>query len=80
MKQCECATAESPNNISDSDGNTSTTCPVATTGCAGAGAVGESSTAVGAALGGVAAVLLLILMGVVMGWAWTCCRTKTMQR
>ena len=63
------------NTISESDGDISTACPVVTTGSAGAGAVGESSTAIGSALGGVAAILLLILMGVVLGWVWTCHRT-----
>ncbi len=33
---------------------------------------GNNSIAIGAALGGVSAVLLLTLMGVVMGWVCTC--------
>ncbi len=43
-----------------------TICPVATT---GPGGVAENSIAIGASLGGMAA---LPLMGVVMGWVYTC--------
>ena len=69
--QCECPV------ISDSEYRS--VCQAVTTVSAGAGAVGESSTAIGATLGAVAAVLLLILMGVVTGWVWTCqCYRKTL--
>ncbi len=39
-------------------------------------AKGESCTAIGAALGAISAILLLTLVGVVTGWAWSCHRNK----
>ena len=54
------------------DSETKAMCPALPTGCADDGAVKERNTAIGAALGGVAAGLLLALVGVVMGWVWSC--------
>ncbi len=45
----------------------------------GEGAMGNNGIAIGAALGGVSAVLLLILMGVVMGWVCTCYKASKPQ-
>ena len=57
------------------DSEASEMCPEQPNGCAD-GAVKESSIAIGAALGGVAVGLLLALVGVVMGWVWSCHKNK----
>ena len=68
---CECATQHCHNNSTDSDSRTSQVCPT----FADAGAVGESSMVIEAALGGVAAGLPIALMGVVMV-LWSCHKNK----
>ena len=60
----ECSTKYSSSDHTDPDSTTSTVCPAVPTGNTGAGEVGDSSTAIEAALAGVAAGLLLALMGV----------------
>ena len=53
-----------------------TACSTETTDTIEACKLGESCTVIGATLGGVTAILLLILVGVVLGWVWTCQSSK----
>ncbi len=71
MEQCECSP---PNNTSGDEDESETTRPI--TSNVGEGAMGNNGIAVGAALGGVSAILLLILMGVIMGWVCTCYKAQ----
>ncbi len=70
------STSEDHNIPTTGNNEANTVCSIVTTGLGDASRVGGSSAAIGAVLGGVSAVLLLILMGVVMGWVWTCQRNK----
>ena len=60
------------------DNETNAMCLVVSTSSTSAddGTVRDSSTVIGTALGGVTAGLLLILVGVIMGWVLTCSRNK----
>ena len=72
VAQCEYETPESTHSTTVDTENDIETTPAVSTGSAGAGTESSTATVIGAALGGVAAVLLLRLVGVVMGWACTC--------
>ena len=61
VAQCECETPESIHSTTTDAEDDSET---------------STATVIGAALGGVAAGLLLSLVGVVMGWACICYRNK----
>ena len=66
---------DSSHDIGDLNDETTTNDPGATIGTDSV--KGNSTTIVGSSLGGVAAILLLVLVGVVLGWVWTCRRSKT---
>ena len=69
-KECDCITSERSCDTSEADNTINTAYS------RGIIASGESCVVIGVALGGMAAVLLLILVGVVVGWVWTCYRNK----
>ena len=62
-------------NISTTESATTSTVTTGNMADTEGGRTEENCMAVGAGLGTLAAVLTLILVGVVLGWVWSCCRS-----
>ena len=92
VNNTECPTPEtdSTGNMADTDGARVTTyqcdctCPIMETSAENKGGTDEQQkteavtcTALGGGLGTLAAVLILILVGMVLGWVWSCHRNKS---